>query len=308
MVMSNEMGGWPAVFASAARRGGVVTLDNAREHGVPERSFRDRAERDGWSSLGAGAWLLAGCPTTPTTRHHAALAVFRPDGLLSHDTALDLLDLRDQPEHDFRIHVVIPHGRSADAPTGVLRHRSRRLDGRDRTVVDGLRVTTAARSILDVAGSVPRWRVEGLLLAARQRRLLTVDEVTGQLERRPTVRGAANVRRAIAEVGAGNPDSILEHRCRRLLLAQGLEVSSGPVVVATRGGRLSVDLVVGGRVAVECDGYAFHSSQGAFERDRVRWRELRGVGWEIVWVTWRRLHEEPLDLVAEVRRALAKTA
>lgn len=302
--MPDDSSGWPALLTTAAGRAGVVTIRDARRHGVADSSFHDRAHRDGWSRLGAGCWLVAGCPPTTLTTHVAALEAF-PAGLVSHDTALELLGLRDQPSYESRIHVVVPYATTASPPRGVIRHRSRELDERDRVIVSGLRVTTAARSILDTAPTLPRWRIEGLLLAARQRRLLTMEHVQDQLRRRPTVRGAAVVRDALATVDGSDADSILEARCRKVLADDGMPVSSGPVSVSTSGGTLAVDLVVGHHVAVECDGYAFHSSVPAFERDRERWRLLREAGWTIVWVTWRRLHDRPHDVVAEVRRALA---
>lgn len=306
--MTEELNCWPALYAAAAAHGGVVTLRDADEHGVAERSFRRRATGDGWTSLGAGAWLVPGCPPFDLTRHHAALQVFRPDGAISHDTALELLGLRRQPAHEPRIHVLVPYDRTGDPPRGVLRHRSRRFAPTDWTQVDGVRATTAARSILDVAASVPRWRVEALLLAARQRKLLAVDDVQGQLDRRPSLRGARKLRDALETVASSDADSILEQRCRQLLAQHRLPVSAGPVVVATAIGRLAIDLVVQPRVAVECDGYAFHSSKDAFERDRVRWQAIKAAGWELVWVTWRKLHETPLTVVGEVRRAIAGEA
>lgn len=302
--MSDDLAGWPALLDAAADRGGVVTLRDARRHGVPDRTFRDRAAREAWLSLGAGSWLLPGRRPDARTVHHAALQVF-PNGLLSHDTALDLLGLRPRPAHDPRVHVVVPYDSTGLPPAGSVRHRSRRLDDVDRTEVDGLRTTTAARAIMDVAARLPRWRLEALVLAARQRRLMTLDQLRDQVARRPTLHGVGRLRSALDTVGESGADSILEHRCRRLLVESDVPVSDGPIGVVTPGGRLLVDMVVGDRVAVECDGFAYHSSRRAFERDRQRWRLLREAGWSIVWVTWTRLHDDPVAVVDEVRRALA---
>jgi very-short-patch-repair endonuclease len=61
-------------------------------------------------------------------------------------------------------------------------------------------------------------------------------------------------------------------------------------------------------VIVELDGYAFHSSRAAFERDRVRDAELQMRGYRIIRITWRRLTEEPEAVVVTIATALAAAA
>jgi very-short-patch-repair endonuclease len=58
------------------------------------------------------------------------------------------------------------------------------------------------------------------------------------------------------------------------------------------------------RLIVETDGYRFHSSRTAFERDRIRDAELTGAGFRVVRVTWRQLTSEPLAVVARLAVAL----
>ena len=57
---------------------------------------------------------------------------------------------------------------------------------------------------------------------------------------------------------------------------------------------------------VEIDGYAFHSSRGAFERDRRRDAELGARGLRVMRVTWRRLADESEALVANLALALGQ--
>jgi very-short-patch-repair endonuclease len=58
------------------------------------------------------------------------------------------------------------------------------------------------------------------------------------------------------------------------------------------------------RLVIEVDGYRFHSSRAAFERDRRRDADLSGAGFRVIRVTWRQLVEEPLAVVARIARAL----
>jgi very-short-patch-repair endonuclease len=56
---------------------------------------------------------------------------------------------------------------------------------------------------------------------------------------------------------------------------------------------------------VETDGYRFHSTRAAFERDRLRDAELAARGFRVIRVTWRQLTEQPLAVVARIAGALA---
>ena len=47
------------------------------------------------------------------------------------------------------------------------------------------------------------------------------------------------------------------------------------------------------RLVVETDGYAFHSSRRAFERDRRKDQELQAAGYRVVRFTWRQIADEP---------------
>ena len=62
------------------------------------------------------------------------------------------------------------------------------------------------------------------------------------------------------------------------------------------------------RLVVETDGYAFHSSRGAFERDRRRDRQLQAQGYVVLRITWRELKDEPEAVVAELAAALTRRA
>jgi very-short-patch-repair endonuclease len=55
---------------------------------------------------------------------------------------------------------------------------------------------------------------------------------------------------------------------------------------------------------VEVDGYAFHGSRAAFERDRRRDADLQAAGLTVARLTWRRLVDEPEAVVAHLARAV----
>jgi very-short-patch-repair endonuclease len=59
------------------------------------------------------------------------------------------------------------------------------------------------------------------------------------------------------------------------------------------------------RLVAEVDGFAFHASRRAFERDRARDAALAAAGYTVVRVTWRQLDEAPHAVVARLAAALA---
>lgn len=58
------------------------------------------------------------------------------------------------------------------------------------------------------------------------------------------------------------------------------------------------------RLALEIDGYAFHSTRSAFERDRTRDAELQARGLRVLRITWRQIVDEPAATVAKIARLL----
>jgi very-short-patch-repair endonuclease len=61
------------------------------------------------------------------------------------------------------------------------------------------------------------------------------------------------------------------------------------------------------RLIVEVDGFAFHGSRHAFERDRRRDAELLAAGFRVVRFTWRQIAGEPEVVVARLAVLLAAT-
>lgn len=60
------------------------------------------------------------------------------------------------------------------------------------------------------------------------------------------------------------------------------------------------------RLIVEVDGYAYHATRAAFERDRLRDSELQATGYRVLRVTWSQLADRPEALVARIAQALVR--
>jgi very-short-patch-repair endonuclease len=58
------------------------------------------------------------------------------------------------------------------------------------------------------------------------------------------------------------------------------------------------------RLIAELDGYAYHRTPAAFERDRERDRAAVAAGWRVIRITWRQLEGDRRGVVRDLRRAL----
>ena len=59
------------------------------------------------------------------------------------------------------------------------------------------------------------------------------------------------------------------------------------------------------KIAIETDGWAFHSDPDAFRRDRKRQNYLILQGWRVLRFTWLDLVEYPQRVIAEIRAAIS---
>jgi very-short-patch-repair endonuclease len=61
------------------------------------------------------------------------------------------------------------------------------------------------------------------------------------------------------------------------------------------------------RLVAEVDGYAYHSSRAAFERDRARDAHLTALGYRVMRFTWRQIVHAPEVVIARLAAARAAT-
>ncbi len=174
----------------------------------------------------------------------------------------------------------------------------------DVTIVEGIPVTSPARTVLDLAAGKSR-DVGRLLERANERRLLdrrrfeaTLARAGGHPGRLRFETALRGYRRAPATVRSG-----LETRFRKLVLRAGLPRPQTNVVV--EGYELDAYWEAEG-FAVELDVYATHGSPASFEADRKREDDLLLAGIELIRVTDVRLDREPRETIARVAAHLAR--
>jgi very-short-patch-repair endonuclease len=191
--------------------------------------------------------------------------------------------------------------------SGIRVHRSL-VPADERTVVDGIPVTTMPRTILDLAAVLPGRGLERVMSEAEVLGLTDPLSLPELLARYPRRRGAAALRTVLGDETArrGITRSELEERFVALLDAHLLPRPRLNAHLAVRGRFFEVDcLWEAERLVVELDGHAVHRTGRAFEADRERDRLLLADGWRVTRLTWRQVRDDAAAIAADLRRLLA---
>jgi very-short-patch-repair endonuclease len=275
----------------AAAQQGMVTTEQLIAAGFSYAAIARRVA-DGWLVRRHRGVHQLGVFGGPWGTEMAALLACGSGSAVSHRScaAVDGLFPRDE-------NAPVDVTTTARGRPGVRVHRGR-LGAGDVVVRHGLTLTTPVRTLLDLASSVPDRELERLVEEAQVRRLITPEQLLAALE--PGRRGTKRLR-AIVEPELGCTRSEAERRLRALVNAAGLPAPRTNVRIAG----LEVDAVwPQQRLVVEVDGYAFHRTREAFERDRRRDARLLVAGYRVLRITWRRLTREPEQVIALVAAAL----
>ena len=230
----------------------------------------------------------------------AAVLAAGTGAVLSHASAAALRGLR--PTTRAAVDVTLPDREGGGRP-GVTLHRSRRLPDVDRTLCDAIPVTTVARTLLDLAEQISPRQLERAVDEAARLRLLDVSVVESLCARSVGRHGLAPLRGVLA--GARGPLPVRsELESRFVAVCDGAKLPPPALNAVVEGYEVDVHWAQR-RVVVELDGFGYHASRMAFERDRVRDAELQLAGYRVLRITARRLEREPDAIVAALRTLLA---
>lgn len=253
--------------------------------------------------------ILAAAETDPCQRHALAVAAVtaaRPrGGVASHHSAAMIhgMDLLKRPP-DGTVTLTVPPGTRSGAhrPGGVVRHAAD-LPAEHVTRRFAVPVTTAARTVADLARTGTF--MEGVVVAdsALRRRATTKSELRGVLERCERWPGLARARRVI-DAASMLAESVLESCARIVFHEHELPRPELQVSIASHELIGRVDFCWRQhRTIAEADGPHGHWGHAEAIAELKRDRLLREAGYEVVHFTWQELVRDPARVVARVRRA-----
>lgn len=290
-----------AVAVVAAAQCGVVSRAQLEAVGLGRGAIASRVASGRLHRLHRGVYAVGHVALAPHAREVAALLACGPTAVLSHGSAAALWGVA--PAGPGPIEVTAP-GRNCRAHAGIRSHRAIPLADEDVRRRRRLPVTAPARTLLDLAGRLDAAALERAFDEALVQRLANRNEIKALLRRSRHRAGVPALRALLDRLD--EPRLTRSEAERRLLaLVKSAQLPSPRTNV--RVGRYEVDALWSGeRLVVEVDGYAFHSSRSAFERDRARDAELQARGLRVLRVTWRQLTDEPGATVGRIARLLGR--
>jgi very-short-patch-repair endonuclease len=286
----------------ASRQYGVVATRQLRAAGISPGAIATRVRRHGLHRLHRGVYAVGHTALVPLAREMAAVLACGEGAVVSHRSAAVLWRLVEAV--DGPIHVT--SARSSRRRPGLRVHRSRTLAPEDVRTLHGIPVTSPTRTLLDLAEAAPDRELERALDEAIVQKLTTPATLVAVVQHAEGRQGAPRLRSLLER---GDPPSLTRSEAEERFLALVRQAGLAQPEVNVRLLNHAVDFLwPRQRLVVEIDGYRFHSSRSAFERDRRRDAELGAAGFRVVRVTWRQLVDEPYSVIACLSQALCVAA
>jgi very-short-patch-repair endonuclease len=253
--------------------------------------------------------LRVGPVVSPHARTMAAVLACGTHAVLSHRSAGALWGLLPAAPGS-ELEVTLPRDVRRRVP-GVIAHRTCVLGVDDITMCDGIPVTTPIRTLLDLGAVLPSHDLEHAIAMADRAGMVRTEHLATHVNGLPsrsgrlgaTYRGAARIRALLEVHGAALTRS--EAEARLLALIRRARLPRPRVNTLLLG--YEVDFLwEDQRLVVEVDGFAYHSSEKAFARDRRRDAELTTSGFNVVRFTWDDVSRHPEATLVMLAQALQR--
>jgi len=294
----------------AERQHGAFAREQAILRGVASKALLRRTRRGVLVPRGARVLIVSGTPSTPRQRLTAAVLDAGLTAAASHEAAAALWELPGFSPGP--LDVSRTRGAWRGVPMFCELHEPCHLPDHHITTVDGVRVTTLARTVLDCAGTLRPERLERMVDNVCTRApgmLAALHRMFAELARsgRP---GIAAMRELLDERPVElyvPPASGLEARVIRLLEDEGICTERQVDLGAADHWIGRVDLrVIGTPLVLEIDSVVHHWSKTDRERDAERDAQLAAAGLRVERLTEDDVFHRPWMVGPRVRRALAE--
>lgn len=181
--------------------------------------------------------------------------------------------------------------------------RTRNMPEHHLTIVEGIRVTTAERTLTDLAGDLSERQLTHRFLEADRVGLLDDGRLARMLRDRSGCGGIELVRRLADE---RDPRVAQTRSLLEALLLKGVTEGRLPMPEINKWiGPYCVDFYwERSGVVVEADGQSFHSGTARMTRDIERENYLKRRGLEVLRFTWREVDENRYRVIHQIENAV----
>lgn len=288
-----------------------------RQHGIVARQQVEGLGRSGitvdrWLRKGRlhriypGVYALGHDAITQRGRWMAAVLASGPGAVLSHRSATALWGIWGSGAGE--VHVTVP--RKSRSRRSIRRHFGA-LPFDEVTNRDGIPVTSAARSVLDLAADKGEAAAESALREMEYLGIYGPVSLPALLERHPRHRGAAIVGRCLERLEddpGGRLRSPLEELFLPFLDAHQIPRPRLNHWLSVGVDRFQVDCYwPHARLIGELDGFQAHGTKRAMGEDRKRDRSLLTAGLRVVRITSVQLRTEPSALARDLGALLPQS-
>ena len=274
---------------------GVITLAQAQGIGLSAYAVERRVRAGHWRRCTPGVFFVEDRQFTDAARVRVGVLGYGSDAAASGLAAAWWLGLTNFAPQT--VEVTVSRGRRRVHRPGT-RLRRRDLAPADLVERRGLRVTATHLTVVEAAsrqgGGAP------LLDHALQRHLAELPQLWRAHLRNKGRHGSPRARRLLQAAEDGTR-SEAERLLSRLLRAAGITGWQAN----RRIGGYEVDVVFrAAKVAIEVDGFAFHTDSDTFQRDRTKQNAIALAGYQLLRFTWLDLTEYPERVISEINRAI----
>jgi very-short-patch-repair endonuclease len=285
-----NMNPWATIVGHAEKQFGLVTRAQCKAAGLSEDAIGRRLTSAHLIAELPHVYRIGGVPRSRLQRLEAFFLWVGSDHALSHGAAGEVLRLDGFPLGAIADAVAVTVKRGERSPRkrrDVALHRTTVLPGHHRKFVDGIGCTSAARTIVDLAGSLDAEALTQAGESARRMGIMAIAELERVMRDLDTRRPGIAKLRAYVETNRGQPalQYLLEVKLASLLLGSSLPPFVRQHPVAGTPYRLDFarpDLLL----AVEGVGFRWHGNVLQWKQDLRRVAVLEHAGWRVLFITW----------------------
>jgi very-short-patch-repair endonuclease len=285
---------------------GLITTAQAVKALGPSRKARWVQERR-LMSVQPSVYRMAGAPET---WHQSLMAAqLTVDGVVSHRSAAELWGLI-QPAGYVEVSVRAGTNRTIRPPA--IAHRIGDLHPRLAVEREGLKITDAVRTVIDLGLVMPWFLVHRAMAKGISNKAFQVSEI--RVLRDALARPGRNGTGIVKAILDGDllilskEESELERRFTGLSRKHNLPELAIQHEVWNAGRFIArVDAAMPALLlAIEIDGFEHHSTPEAFQRDRSRQNALVRLGWTVLRFTWHDVVHRPAHVATVINEAIGR--
>lgn len=291
----------PELRAIFAAQGGVATFAQILDH-LSRRGLQRRLRSAELVKIFPGIYSL-GAPEDFARLRRLDLSCGEEVAVyLNSAAAIFGFDTEDVPD----LHVLNPEDHNLRDHTGLKVHRRQ---GAPLTRYRSRPLTTPAWTAVEVARSLRRPRALATLDAALRSQTCDRRDLLAAAKAQAGRRGIVAVRKLIP-LARPEAESPMESEARLVMFDGGLPEPALRYEIVDRDGRLwRVDFAwPDRRVAVEFDGFDWHSSREALRQDRQKRAALEEIGWRVLSIVSDDVRRQPDVMVRRIEAHLMRAA